>query len=144
MRLLKLRSTVEAYALKTGGQKQLKLKKLRSSMGSYFSLTQGHSMKKGLVFAGLFVVIAGLVGFFLFRGGPTKESTVYVIQMEGPKGTGYFQDLAPELKLTDDMSKAKRFDKKDGEVWFTAIQQKMAINHTPPSVRKAVKLIGVD
>jgi hypothetical protein len=101
-------------------------------------------MKKVGAVVCVVAVIAGLAGWFIFRGTSEKEWKVYVIQMEGPKGPGYFQDLNPELKVTDDLAKAKRFDKKDGDIWLTAIQQDYAKKHAAPAVRQAVKLVGIE
>ena len=101
-------------------------------------------MKKVGAVVCVLAVAGGLAGWLIFRGAAEKEWKVYVIQLEGPKGTGYFQDLTPELKVTDDLAKAKRFDKKDGDMWFTAIQQEYAKKHTAPAVRKAVKLVGIE
>ena len=101
-------------------------------------------MKKVGAVVCVLAVIAGLAGWFIFRASPDKEWKVYVIELPGPKGPGYFQDLTPELKVTDDLAKAKRFDKKDGDMWFTAIQQDYAKKHAAPAVRKAVKLVGIE
>jgi hypothetical protein len=101
-------------------------------------------MKKVGAAVCVLAVIAGLAGWFISKGSPEKEWNVYVIQIPGPKGPGYFQDLNPDLKVTDDLAKAKRFDKKDGEVWFIAIQQEYAKKHAALGVRKAVKLVGIE
>jgi hypothetical protein len=101
-------------------------------------------MKKVGTVVSVLAVIASLAGWFIFKGIPEKEWKVYVIQMPGPKGTGYFQDLNPDLKVTDDLAKAKRFDKKDGDMWFIAIQQEYAKKHAALGVRKAVKLVGIE
>ena len=101
-------------------------------------------MKKVGAVVCILLVSAGLAGWYLFGAGSAKEWKVYVIQLQGPKGMGYFQDLNPELKVTDDLEKAKRFDKKDGAMWLTAIQQDYAKKHAALGVRKAVKLIGIE
>jgi hypothetical protein len=101
-------------------------------------------MKKVWAVACLVGVVLGLVAYFMSGSRPIKESAVYVIQMQGPNRPAYFLDLTREVKMTDDISKAKRFNKKDGDVWFTAIQQRMAEKHELPAVRKAVKLVGVE
>src|SRR3954465_7892743 len=99
--------------------------------------------------------IAGAAPWGMFSGkSAEKIYAEYVIEIPGPNGKVYFQDLAKELKTTEDISKAKRFDKKDGDIWYAAVQQNLAVNHTPPATRKgvnppppptpqAVKLLGV-
>jgi hypothetical protein len=91
------------------------------------------------------VVLLAALGWWMFASKQAvKEYSEYYIELPGPNGKVYFQDLKGELKTTDDLSKAKRFDKRDGDLWYGAIQQHLAIKHTPPDTRKAVKMVGVE
>ena len=70
-------------------------------------------MKKIGAIVGLLALVSCLGAWFLFGDvEPAQDTAVYVIQMQGQKGPSYFLDLAPGLKLTDDLAKAKRFGKK--------------------------------
>jgi hypothetical protein len=122
-----------------------RMKSVRIEWGSIASI-KGHRMRTAAIIWIVLACLLGLGAWFLLGGTrpENEDQGVYVIQLQEPNGTRYFQDLSPRLKWTDDSAKAKRFGRKDGDMWFTAIQQNLAINHTPPATRQAVKMVAVE